>query len=156
MIIARFGVLFLGIIIFLGAVELVTGWFPCPDPTPPAGLGGVLSTQWSWYVWIACLVYTAIPVREFKFWAEALPVGFILTSILAYYLAGDFSHALFLTIHGIIAIMLTTVASVIVTTVAQMFNWGAWLRFVIVPMIAYVAVTSWAYIQAIGFSQSVC
>lgn len=156
MILVRIGILVLGCLIFIGAVEVLEGWFPCPDPNPPAGLGAAILTRWGWLVWLVCLVYTVIPVRTFQFWSLALPMGFLFVSILAFYISGDFPHALFLFVHGVISILFTVVAVVVVSTLVEMLQWGSMLRFVVVPLVSYVAVSSWAYVQAIGFSQSVC
>ncbi len=97
-----------------------------------------------------------LPWANFQFWASALPTALMFFFGVGFYLSGDWRFAEFLLIHGILTIFVTLVFKAIVLVLSETLEWNPLFLGVIALPMAYLLADGWAYVQAIGFSQSLC
>ncbi len=156
MILVRLCLIALAIGGIVGAASGMAHLMPCPSIQPPPGLTADFFAVWSSVIFLACLVYVAIPLVNFQIWGALLGPALGLGFAVAFAQSGEWRFALFLAIQCAITIGLSLAFNAIATALAEVFQWHPWVLKIIALPLAYTAATGWGYVQAIGFSQSLC
>lgn len=156
MIVFRLALVALGLTVIVGITSGVASILPCPQVTAPPGLTSDFFSTWSAVIFFACLVFVAIPFLSFQLWAAALPVLLGGGFALAFAQTGEWRFALFLGIQCAITIAVSLTFNAVATAMAEVLDWSHWTLKIIALPIAYATANGWGYVQAIGFSQSLC